>query len=121
MSGEELCKLGLEELRWEIEQMREEDRMSSDFSNERQINKTRKPHRCFGCREIIPAGSPAMYCSGVWEGDFSSAYYCMPCEEFIKDPANQEIWSEGIYAGDIGDYRREKEAEGQVDLYELLD
>jgi hypothetical protein len=65
------------------------------------INKTRKPHMCHGCLEIIPAGSKVNKYVGVVDGEFSSLYMCIPCFEFsIAHPAY--CYNDGVtYEGDI--------------------
>ena len=50
-----------------------------DFCRETQINRTRKAHRCSGCRHSIEAGSAAITWAGKADGDFSSAYYHPEC------------------------------------------
>lgn len=49
------------------------------FYSEQWVNKTRKPHRCMWCGDIIPAGSAACHSSGVWEGDFYADYLHPEC------------------------------------------
>lgn len=78
----------------------------SDFYNERLVKKTRKDHRCFGCREKIPTGSTAFYISGVYQGDFGAYYLCKPCREYLD--RNPQAASEGYYEGDLRDVRREE-------------
>lgn len=83
----------------------------SDFYNERKVKKTRKDHKCFGCREKLPKGSMAFYISGVYEGDFSFYYLCIPCKEWIDQNPGQDgdFWGEG----DIGNIRRQEEREAK--------
>ena len=49
------------------------------FYSEQWVKKTRKQHRCLWCGEMIPAGSTACHSSGIWEGDFWSAYFHPEC------------------------------------------
>jgi hypothetical protein len=79
----------------------------SDFYNWKLVKKTRKDHNCFGCCEKIPSGSSAHYYAGVFEGYFSTSYYCIPCKKYVDE--NPEDWSEGFYYGDIGESRRRLE------------
>ena len=74
------------------------------FWNSTPVKKTRKTHRCMGCLEMIPKGSPASKEVGTHEGDLQSFYLCIPCETFIKDSEIRE------YAeGDIGQARKQAE------------
>lgn len=79
----------------------------SDFYNERQVKKTKKEHKCFGCRTKLPIGSTAHYISGVYQGDFVAYYLCSKCQNYlVKNP----IWaSEGYSEGDIRDAMLEDE------------
>lgn len=57
------------------------------FTRLRPIKATRKPHRCYWCWEQIPKGSPAIYYSGVWDGDLCTGHYHPECNE-----ANDAWW-----------------------------
>jgi len=76
------------------------------FYAERHIKKTAKPHRCMGCLEMIPTGSPATHLAGKHDSDFWTAYICGDCKVYMDeyddylDDYNR--WSEG----DIGRARR---------------
>lgn len=50
-----------------------------DFTAERRVSKTRKPHQCNGCCRTIPVGSSASRWVGVSDGDFGSCYYHLEC------------------------------------------
>lgn len=78
----------------------------SDFYCEREVKKTRKDHKCLGCRDKLPAGSSAFHISGVAEGDFSAYYLCVPCREYLdRNPLEWgDFWSEG----DLGSARRQE-------------
>lgn len=78
----------------------------SDFYSERQIKKTRKDHKCLGCREKIPKGTTAFYISGVYEGDFGAYYFCIPCRDYLdRNPLERgDFWCEG----DFGSVRRQE-------------
>lgn len=77
------------------------------FYAERQIKKTKKDHRCVGCCQIIPAGSPAIYIANS-EPDFSYGHICTACTDYMNkydDHLDDDgCWSEG----DIGEARRER-------------
>ena len=55
----------------------------TDIIEEIEVKKTRKPHMCFGCLEIIPVGSPAHVQvnndMGIWR-----IYTHPACEEIIR-------------------------------------
>ena len=42
----------------------------TDFYRENIIERSRKDHRCDGCRRIIPVGSKYLRYAGVYDGDF---------------------------------------------------
>ena len=46
--------------------------------------KTRRAHRCHGCRGEIAAGSVARYKVTVDNGDFCSGYFCNVCIEYMS-------------------------------------
>ena len=86
----------------------------SDFYNERPVKKTRKDHRCFGCRGKIPVGSKCFYISWVNEGEFGANYLCTKCKKYLDK--NPEFDRDGYYEGDIRDamledaeWRKERE------------
>lgn len=79
----------------------------SDFCNERQVKKTKKDHRCFGCREKLPIGSTCFYISGVYEGDFGGYYLCTKCHEYLDK--NPVVARAGYSEGDIRDLMLEDE------------
>jgi len=72
-----------------------------DFYNERQVKKTRKDHKCFGCRAKLPIGSTCFYISGVYEGDFGAYYLCIKCRKYLND--YPEVARERYGEGDIRD------------------
>jgi hypothetical protein len=79
----------------------------SDFYSERQVNKTRKDHKCFGCREKLPIGTTAFYIAGANEDGFGSYYLCIPCREYLgRNPMES---GDFCLEGDLGDARRQEE------------
>ncbi len=44
---------------------------------------TRKPHRCFACLEMFPAGVEMQLSTQVGDGHIYNLYLCEECEEFI--------------------------------------
>ena len=69
------------------------------------IKKTKKPHRCMWCAQVIEAGSAATYNAGVFDGDFS-AYHMHPECEAAKDSLTREQWREMDYLFDFGEFSR---------------
>ena len=66
------------------------------------IKSTRKEHRCEFCTRVIPIGSTADYCCGVWEGEFQSYYFCTRCSTYVD--RNQIDLSDGFSPGDFMEY-----------------
>jgi hypothetical protein len=67
------------------------------FCNSRWINATRKDHKCFGCRKIIPKGSRAELTFGADEVGFFRYYMCVECVEYAE--------SNDDYIDSNGDFR----------------
>ncbi len=42
--------------------------------------KTRKPQECNACGDTFPAGSLLRSCTGTWEGELETNYYCAVCD-----------------------------------------
>jgi hypothetical protein len=79
------------------------------FYSEKWIKKTRKPHRCIWCDEMIPAGSTTCYSSGTWHGDFYANHLHPECAA-ARDAnlaENGEWESGGDYARGRQDDKRE--------------
>ena len=49
------------------------------------VVKTRKEHNCYGCTEIIEKEQKARNIKSVYDGGFCNDYFCMECDEFMKD------------------------------------
>ena len=79
----------------------------SDFCSERRVKKTKKEHRCFGCRAKLPINSTCFYIVGVYEGYFGTHYLCSMCRKYLND--NPEVAREGYDEGDIRDWMKEDE------------
>lgn len=45
--------------------------------------KTRKPHKCWGCGEMIEAGSRVEYVTNVDAGQFMHSYWCNVCQKVV--------------------------------------
>lgn len=96
-------------VRWIAQRMIATERGSYvSFHNRKEVNRTRKPHRCSGCLETIPAGSKATY--HAWaNGNFGYYYLCVVCQEYA-DKHDDYLDCDGMFAdGDIGEARRERE------------
>lgn len=52
------------------------------------VKKTRKPHECYECGQIIQAGNSMNKTSGKWEGEIENFYTCIPCQE------KADVWQE---------------------------
>lgn len=80
-----------------------------EFHNAHTV-KCRKPHKCAGCRKVIPKGESAEYTSGKYDGDFYAYYTCENCQRLILSIAAEEIrhgchWDESwCSVDDIQDY-----------------
>ena len=75
---------------------------------------TRKPHRCEGCRKIIPAGSQMSYTRCLFDGSWSNWYECEDCRRIILSIAAEEIqhgcrWSEAwCQIDELQEYLRDR-------------
>jgi len=64
--------------------------------------KTRKPHRCFGCAKIYPAGWLMRFNTSVGEDGFCSTYFCSVCQEIWDSiHKNDPFAYESITEGDL--------------------
>lgn len=45
---------------------------------------TRKPHRCFGCGKVYPAGSKMIHAAYTDGGRADSCYWCETCNEYMN-------------------------------------
>lgn len=64
--------------------------------------KTRKSHKCFGCRKEIKSGTLVTKINVVDMGKISSDYWCKVCEEVVqRDSEHGDMFPEGsVYDGD---------------------
>lgn len=77
----------------------------SEF-NTRKVVKTRKPHKCFGCKEEIKKGQEAVNNSGLYEDHFYNYYLCLECEKFIIEKSD-EFFREGIWEDCVNEIKDE--------------
>ena len=54
------------------------------------VVQTRKPHRCYGCAKLFPAGSILAYQFEVDGGDIGSYYLCQDCDCWLKDQTDPD-------------------------------
>ena len=67
--------------------------------------KTRKDHRCFGCREKIPAGSEVHTETCAGNGSLYTLYFCGACWWFMNE--NRAHYDDLVWEGRVGEARRE--------------
>lgn len=70
----------------------------------RGTRRTRKPHRCFDCREIIPAGTEVAFFTGAFDGAAYTLYMHQDCQEAAwhwRDLV-EETWPEAFLISDEG-------------------
>jgi len=70
--------------------------------------RTRKPHRCWGCCILIPAGTPTEITVGADMGEISTAYWCDICVGIMADMYDPE---NGLDYGDLQEEAEERRAE----------
>ena len=77
--------------------------------------KTRKDHRCWGCRELIAKGGRAFRVSTADAGTVNTVYWCRACKR-VLDEHGREIdpWDEGFMYGEIADDFPETLAEARA-------
>ena len=63
------------------------------------VVKIKKPRRCHGCNEKFEAGSEMIYYVGIFEGDFSTSYWCKPCNAYVIKYSND--FEDGIGYGEL--------------------
>ncbi len=62
--------------------------------------KTRKPHRCHGCIDIIPTGTTVRYTANVDGGRVAGAYWCDRCDAFMDTLPALDL-EDGITEGEF--------------------
>jgi len=76
-----------------------------ELIKERKVRKTRNAHKCFGCRETIPAGSEALASTNTDEGEIYTLYFCKTCADWLRTECagcmKCDPWGDGIFEGDI--------------------
>lgn len=82
-----------------------------DLISEQAIKKTRKPHRCHGCLEVIPAGSEALANTNTDSGEIYTLYFCVACRDWLKSECREcRMCYEdpGMMEGDIKACRQDR-------------
>ena len=86
------------------------------FSHKKKV-KTRKEHRCWGCRKILPKGSIINTITSVDADGFNTIRWCNICERVLDSHIDEiDHYRDGIEYGIIIDeyldwYNEEKEKE----------
>ena len=74
---------------------------------------TRKVHKCHGCMEEIPKGTPTYHQSVADEGTVFDIYMCQSCRDWCKQKNCKECYElESEYAGYIKECKAEQRSEG---------
>ena len=91
--------------------------MSIVFLSEVKVRKTKKDHRCFGCCEVIPAGSPAHVQNLSDSGQAYSLYLHPACAEIIREIESSDYDDDGIFEGAVNDWLDGIDFEGTPEEY----
>ena len=92
----------------------------SDFGEMRKVI-TRKPHSCEYCGRIIPVGSTAHNCRGMWDGEWQNWYACDFCKgddaisEYTRDPISGDEFNEWMHEQDFAACPKCKVWRGNID------
>lgn len=67
-----------------------------------EARKTRKPHRCWGCHKVYPAGSRLVNAAYTDGGSVFDCFWCTVCEEYMRRHfrSGDECGEGEIYAND---------------------
>jgi hypothetical protein len=85
--------------------------MSATFLREKLVV-TRKPHRCWGCRKLLPRATVCLASTNVADGEAYTIYVCRECNEYEKSEEFRKLFKERGYdfeeflEGDIGILRK---------------
>jgi len=64
------------------------------------VVKTRKPHKCWGCRVVMPIGSMVYRVVDTYTGKISTTYWCLACNAVLIELV---LGEEGFPYGIIAD------------------
>ncbi len=90
--------------------------MSIVFLSEVRVKKTRKDQRCFGCCEMIPAGSEAHVHNLSDSGQAYSLYLHPACAEIIREIESSD-YDDEISEGAVREYLSDSGFEGTPEEY----
>jgi hypothetical protein len=90
--------------------------MSIVFLSEVRVKKTRKDQRCFGCCEVIPAGSEAHVHNLSDSGQAYSLYLHPACAEIIREIESSD-YDDEISEGAVNDWLDGIDFEGTPEEY----
>ena len=62
--------------------------------------KIRKPQKCWGCTKEFPKDTELIKSVSVDQGEFSSAYWCKECNDFLNTVESWEL-EEGFLFGEL--------------------
>ena len=91
--------------------------MSIVFLSEVKVRKTKKDHRCFGCCEVIPAGSEAHVHNLSDSGQAYSLYLHPACAEIIREIESSDYDDDGIFEGAVNAWLDGIDFEGTPEEY----
>ena len=82
----------------------------SEFIRSGEVKKTRKLHRCHGCREVIPVKSKAYTNTSTYDGSISTTYMCKACNDYEEKKCSncKDCYDDGFYEGFINDCMAER-------------
>ena len=85
---------------------------------DKDVAKTSKPHRCFGCLQIIPAGSPAHVQANNDGGTIGRVYMHLACEKIMREMANEDMYYDDDYIeGCVTEELRDRGFKGSPEEY----
>jgi len=67
--------------------------------------KTRKPHNCWGCMNVFPAGTEMLSVASVDMDSLSTGYWCDNCLEYLNETPG--LQGECFGYGDVSTYKQE--------------
>lgn len=91
--------------------------MSIVFLSEVKVRKTKKDQRCFGCCEMIPAGSPAHVQNLSDSGRAYSLYLHPACAEILDSIESNYSYDNEIPEGAVREYLSDSGFEGTPEEY----
>ncbi len=69
---------------------------------------TRKPHQCWGCEKVFPAGTKLSCVTTADGGEFNTVYWCARCQEVLQEHGEDiDRYDDGLLLGEVAEYERE--------------